>query len=358
MAHATLERIDLPQTHPELYSLVHTTPIERAVFPLANNQMLDAKLETEQVTGSFKARGAAQAVLASSEQHFVTASAGSHGAALAYAASRAGKDALVFSPESTPESKQQRIRDFGRLAMVGNEFAAAEHAAITYAQHHDAQYVPPFDDAHIVAGQKTVSDEILAEYPADTPLTIFASIGGGGQLAGALAATAESPHVRVVGVQFSSNTSAEASRYHDSLQEINGSLDLRCEGSAVRKIGRLPFALMQQAGERLDFITVGPRDVGHSIAMEYQRRETLADAYHNYDIDPYEYFPETTGFIAETGARLYAEQGRGVPGNWVAIRSGSNRDPEREDALLEAYRLAQPSRVGRVKVWHGPQVAF
>lgn len=357
MTHATLERISLPDTHSELYSLIWKTPIEREIFPLANGQMLDVKLETEQVTGSFKARGAAQAVLSSREQRFVTASAGSHGAALTYAAAQTSKEALVFAPESTPESKQERIRECGRLALVGADFDAAERVARSHAKRYGDHYVPPFDDADIIAGQKTVTDEILADYPPDIPLTIFAPIGGGGQLAGALVATRDLPNTRVVGVQFSSNTSAEASHHQTSPQEVS-TLDLRCEGSAVRKIGRLPLALMQQAGERLDFVTVEPHHIGHSIAMEYQRREALADAYHNYDIDPYEYFPETTGFIAETGARLYAEQGRGAPGNWVAIRSGSNRDPEREAALLDAYRCAQPSRIGRVKVWHGPQVTF
>ncbi len=162
------------------------------------------KLEHLQVSGSFKARGAFNRLLAAREQGglpssgVVAASGGNAGLAVAYAARRLGVPAEVYVPETAPAVKVARLRALGAaVVQVGTEYAHAARAATDRAATSGALYCHPYDQPEICAGQGTAGRELLEQLP-DVD-TVVVAVGGGGLMAGV--ATALHGRARVVGVE-------------------------------------------------------------------------------------------------------------------------------------------------------------
>ncbi|GIX09795.1 threonine/serine dehydratase [Elioraea sp.] len=182
---------------------VRRTPLFRVALPPLPELAL--KLDTLQLSGSFKARGAfARLTLLDADERragLVTASGGNHGIAVACAAREAGVPATVFVPRSVHPAKAERIRRYGaRLEVAGTVWDEANLAALAHAAAAGATYVHPFADPAVAAGQGTTALEILADAPEVD--TILVAIGGGGLASGvAVAATALKPGIRIVGVE-------------------------------------------------------------------------------------------------------------------------------------------------------------
>jgi threonine dehydratase len=163
------------------------------------------KLECAQPTRSFKQRGAANAIaLLDAEQRargVVTASAGNHGLAVAYAAARSGVTAKVYVPANAPSVKKERIRALGaELDETSADYDTAEAAAAAWATASDVHFLHAFSDPAVVAGQGTIGLEILEDLP--DVASVIVPVGGGGLAAGiGLVLRARAPNVRLVGVQ-------------------------------------------------------------------------------------------------------------------------------------------------------------
>ena len=158
-----------------------------------------AKLEQHQRSGSFKFRGAIHCLLAADlVLPVVAASGGNHGIAVAVAAAVLGRKATVFVPATAPAAKQQAIRETGaELRAVGAVYADAEAAAREFVAGFDAVFVHPYADPVVMAGQGTCLAEALEQQP-DLGSWVVA-VGGGGLLAGSLAAAGD--RVRVYPVE-------------------------------------------------------------------------------------------------------------------------------------------------------------
>ena len=163
------------------------------------------KLESLQVTGSFKARGASNLLFSLPEQEvkrgIITASGGNHGLAVAYAGWRAGVRAVIYLPESTPQAKAEKLKSWGAEVRVeGQVWDEANEAALEVAEAEGLTYFHPFADPRVVAGQGTVGIEILEDDPALDYL--FVAIGGGGLISGVATAVKElKPSITVIGVE-------------------------------------------------------------------------------------------------------------------------------------------------------------
>ncbi|MCU0451332.1 MAG: pyridoxal-phosphate dependent enzyme, partial [Bernardetiaceae bacterium] len=184
----------------------HRTPVLTSTYL---DQMLGAhlyfKCENFQKTGSFKMRGAANAVfmLGADEaaRGVATHSSGNHAQALARAAQSRGIPAYLVMPRNAPEIKKRGVRGFGgqiiecEPTLEARETGLAEVVART-----GANFVPPYDDYRIIAGQATCAYELLADAP---PLDyLIAPVGGGGLLSGtALAAHYLAPGTQVWGAE-------------------------------------------------------------------------------------------------------------------------------------------------------------
>jgi threonine dehydratase len=163
------------------------------------------KLESMQRTGSFKIRGATNAVRSIPEADVplgvVTHSSGNHALALAVAAAARGMPAHVVMPENASPAKRAAVERAGaRVVTSGNSGAEREAAAADVQRATGATMVPPFDHPWVMAGQGTIAPEILEDLP--DAATLVVPVGGGGMISGiAIAARAMRPDVRIVGAE-------------------------------------------------------------------------------------------------------------------------------------------------------------
>jgi len=220
------------------------------------------KLESLQVTGSFKARGAINAVFAlppaALARGIVTASGGNHGLAVAYAGWAAGVPATIFLPRSVAPDKLAKFARWGAQVKVSGEvWDDSNMAALRHAEAEGLAYIHPFADPAVIAGQGTIALEVLEE--ARDLDTLIVAIGGGGLISGiAIAARALRPGIRIIGVEPTG-----APTLHDSLAagcvvELTR-LDTAAVTLAPRRSAEINFAIIRQTVERV--VLVEDRDM-------------------------------------------------------------------------------------------------
>ncbi len=178
--------------------------------PLVESPALGAllKLETVQPTGSFKVRGAFSALTLLPEgTPVVTASAGNHGIAVAYAAETLGLPATVVCAETASPLKLAKLRQLPiELVVEGQTYDAAELIALELGRR--AHYVSAYNDPDVIAGQGTIAVELLDAL--DGPLTIVVPAGGGGLLSGIALWASERSDARVIGVESEASPAISA----------------------------------------------------------------------------------------------------------------------------------------------------
>jgi len=254
---------------------VRSTP----VFRLAPGDLVPAtgvvlKLECLQHTGSFKARGAFNAMLASPvpPAGVVTASGGNHGAAVAFAASQLGHRAEIFAAATAPAAKIDRIRGYGgHVFRRGSAYSQAMEACLERALATGARLIHAYDQPETVAGQGTTFREFEEQAPEVD--VVLVAVGGGGLLAGALAWYDR--RIKVVGVEpESAPTLARA-------LAAGSPVDVEVAGIAVdslgaRRIGAIAFAL---ARERLHAsVLVTDEAIRQSQALLWDQLRIMAEA--------------------------------------------------------------------------------
>ncbi|MBU2670549.1 threonine/serine dehydratase [Actinoplanes bogorensis] len=216
---------------------VRRTPVMRA------DDGVWFKLEHTQHAGSFKTRGMVNQILAAASipsAGIVAASGGNAGLAAAYAARELGVPAEVFVPVTAPAVKVAKLGKLGaRVVQVGNEYAEAYAAAVVHASSTGALFCHAYDDPAMVAGNGTLGLELLEQIP-DGFDTVLVAVGGGGLIAGVIAAL--HPFVRVVAVE-----PVTASALHSAL-EAGGPVDVPVSGVAAdslgaRQAGRIAYDL-------------------------------------------------------------------------------------------------------------------
>ena len=159
------------------------------------------KLENLQRTGSYKVRGALNALLAGRERGdarpVICASAGNHAQGVAWAAHRLGVQAITVMPHGAPANKIAGVAHWGAtVRQHGDSYDDAFAFAVQLAQQHGYRFLSAFDDADVIAGQGTVGIELAAHCPD----VVIVPIGGGG-LASGVALALKSQGVRIVGAQ-------------------------------------------------------------------------------------------------------------------------------------------------------------
>lgn len=161
------------------------------------------KLENLQHTGSFKLRGAMNKLLSLSDEELgrgvITASSGNHGMAFAHGLGALGRQGIVFVPEVVSTVKADAIGRLGaELRRHGRDTVETEIFARRYAEENGMIFVPPYNDAQVVAGQGTIGVELARQLERID--AVFASVGGGGLISG-IAGYLKSirPDVRIVG---------------------------------------------------------------------------------------------------------------------------------------------------------------
>ena len=164
------------------------TPLFHSVYlGELNGGEVGLKLESEQYTGSFKARGALNKVLSLSADQkapgLLTASSGNHALGFARALTISGDHGLIYLPENAEPSKVEALRHYDvELAFHGKDCLQTELHARAQAEQRGMVWVSPYNDPMVIAGQGTVGKEILERMPEVD--TVLATIGGGGLISG------------------------------------------------------------------------------------------------------------------------------------------------------------------------------
>jgi threonine dehydratase len=197
---------DIREAQEALKPHITCTPLVHSVYlsRLSCGQVF-LKLENQQITNSFKVRGAFYKLLNLTRKEermgIITASAGNHGQAVAYAAQKLGLPAKIVVPANTPHVKVDGIRKWGAdLVLFGDCYDEAEAKAKALARKDGCAYVSPYNDELIIAGHGTVGLEIV-EALSNVDV-IVVPVGGGGLISGiSIAAKGLKPNVEIVGVQ-------------------------------------------------------------------------------------------------------------------------------------------------------------
>ena len=227
----------------------HTPTVRSRTLSSALGAEIYLKVENRQTTGSYKERGALNAMLMLApeerERGVVTMSAGNHGQAVAYHGARLGLRTTVVMPATTPFLKVRRTRDFGaNVVLYGETFDDAAAHARELARQTGGTVVHPYDDLNVIAGQGTASLELLED--AGVPLDVLlVPIGGGGLIAGAtLAVEAAGSAVEIVGVQSAFYPGVAAAL--EGSKTVAGGPTIS-EGIAVKQPGRIPLERIRAA---------------------------------------------------------------------------------------------------------------
>ncbi len=250
--HAAAERIN---------GLVRRTPLLAASLchgPLPGDPTLNLKLECLQVSGSFKARGAMSKLTtldqAAKARGLITASGGNHGLGVAYAGYSAGVPVTIYLPGNTPPAKADQLRRWGAEVHIhGDVWDDANREALAVASRDGRTYIHPFADPSVIAGQGTVSLEVLADAPETDVLLV--SIGGGGLIAGtAMAAKALKPEITVIGVEPVGAPTLRNSVAAGEVVELE-SIDTLANTLAPRKSEAINLALIQDNVDDIVLVT-------------------------------------------------------------------------------------------------------
>ena len=292
------------------------------------------KLESLQRTGSFKDRGALNALLtlpaASRRRGVVTASAGNHAQALAYHCARLGIRAEVVMPDHTPLVKVANTRRYGAgIRFHGATLSESMVEAHRLQQDEGLVLVHAFDDDAVVSGQGTIGLELLEQVPDLTAVVV--PIGGGGLIAGiATAVKARLPHVRVFGVEASAAASAMASRAAGRIVHIE-SADTIADGIAVKRVGERTFPILQRLVD--DIVAVGEQQIADAVHLLLEHQKVLA---------------EGAGAVA-LAAVLGGQLPLGESDRVVVLLSGGNIDPNLVERII-ARGLVGDGRLARLVV--------
>src|SRR5271168_296664 len=294
--------------------------------PLIRSETLDRvvgaqvllKPENLQKTGSFKIRGAYNRLATlTGEQRargVVAASAGNHGQALAYAATRAGVTATIVMPTTAAIAKIDATRSYGQsVVLEGVDYQEARAAAAKMCAERGATFIDAYDDAYVIAGQGTVGLEIADEVAPDV---VIVPVGGGGLIAGIAAALAlRAPNAEVIGVEAAGSPQLSASLAADAAASIGRPVDTIADGLATGRIGAIPFEAMRGRVERA--ITVDEFEIGEAVLLMLERLKLLA---------------EGAGAAALAGALKLKDELKGK--TVVLVVSGGNIDMNLLDRII------------------------
>ena len=230
------------------------------------------KLENQQLEGSFKTRGAFNALLQTPPGRVVTASAGNHGRSLSFAARELGARLTVYAPRTAPAAKLDYIRSHGATLELCDSYDDAEERALAMSRAQDVPYISPYNHPDVVAGAGTVGLEVLGE----SPDVIVVPVGGGGLIGGiALAAQSSARPPIVFGVEAAASPAFTTALARGRIVPIDVRPTLADGLAGNAEAGSITFALIRDLTGGV--VTVSEDEIAAAMDGLLEREEQRAE---------------------------------------------------------------------------------
>lgn len=317
---STVSLKDIERARRALAGQIRLSPVEAsASLSALVGAPVHLKLEHQQITGSFKLRGATNAVLnLSGDQKargVVGVSTGNHGRGLAYASRAAGVRCIICMSALVPKNKVDGIEARGaEVRIVGCSQDDAQEEVDRLVAEEGMTMLPPFDHPDIIAGQGTLGIEILEQVPEVE--TVVVPISGGGLISGVAAAIkALKPAVRVVGVSMERGAAmyqcqrAGKPVFVEELATLADSL-----GGGIGLDNRYTFAMVRDLVD--DLVLVGEAEIAGAIRHAYWEERQIIEG------------SGAVGIAALKAGRI------ADPGATVAVVSGGNIDMDQHYRII------------------------
>jgi threonine dehydratase len=258
---------DIEAARTRIEGAVYLSPCRESI-PLSEitGMQIICKLDNRQRTGSFKERGARNALAQlppeQQKRGVIAASAGNHAQALAYQGKLLGIPATVVMPKFAPLIKIGNCQKLGaNVVLHGKDFAEAKAHAHAIGGEHGLAYIDGYDDPAIIAGQGTMGLEIVEQEPKLD--AVIVPVGGGGLLAGvALAVKSLRPEVKIIAVEADHVASFSAAMKAGKPVQIETRPTL-ADGLAIAQVGKNAFATAASLVDRT--MTVNEEQIAVSI---------------------------------------------------------------------------------------------
>lgn len=269
---------DIREAHRRISAHIHNTPLLRceALDAMAGARLF-FKCENLQKTGSFKARGATNAVLqlgdAEAARGVVTVSSGNHAAAIARAARARGIPAFIVMPSNAPATKCRAVEGYGgKITFCEPNMQARETVAKKLLEETGGALIHPYDNPRVIAGQGTAALEIFERVPDLDFLLV--PVSGGGLLSGsAIAAKSLRPTVQVIGCEPAGADDAFRSLASGRIEPV-GNPDTIADGLRAQ-LCPLTFAILRQRVDRI--LTVTEAEIVSAMRDVWERMKLIIE---------------------------------------------------------------------------------
>ena len=266
------------EAHERIAPRIHRTPVltSHSLDSIVGARLF-FKCENFQKTGSFKIRGAANAILSLSEaeaaQGIVTPSSGNHGAAVACAAAWRGVPAYIVMPRNAPKVKCRAVESYGgRITFSEPTITSRQETSARVQAETGAILIHPYDNDRIIAGQATAAKELLEDIPDID--AVFAPVSGGGLLSGScLGAKGIRPDVRIFGCEPERADDAYRSLTTGTLQSLDSS-DTIADGLRASLAPRT-FEILRRSVDRV--LLVSEEEIIAAMLLVWERMKIIIE---------------------------------------------------------------------------------
>ena len=236
------------------------------------------KKENLQITGAFKLRGAFNKIASLNEEKrkkgVIAASAGNHAQGVAFSANYFNIPSIIVMPEATPLTKISGVREYGgEVVLAGNNYDEAYEYAVKLAKEKGLEFIHPFADEEVMAGQGSIALEMLKEVP--NLEYIIVPIGGGGLISGiASAAKQINPHIKVIGVTAEGAPAMRLSFLSGSVQD-SAFVKTIADGIAVRDTSPVTYSIIKEVVD--DIVEVDDEEIANAILFLMEKQKIVVE---------------------------------------------------------------------------------
>jgi threonine dehydratase len=235
------------------------------------------KLESEQITGSFKIRGAFNKILSLQERdrNVITASTGNHGIAVGYSSKVVGAKSKVVVPHNISEFKLKKLKEFEiDLEFYGYECVEAEYYAKRKAREEGLTYISPYNDLQIIAGQGTIGVELREQLGNFD--SVLVPVGGGGMISGiSVFLKSIDPNLKIFGCLPENSPVMRESIREGRIISIKTKETLSDATAGGIEEGSITFEICKKYVD--DFFLVSEKEIEDSILMIYERHKKMIE---------------------------------------------------------------------------------